>query len=332
MTRSTPAPLTLGIVGFGKIARDQHVPAIAATDLFRLAAVVSPQGGAPEEAGLSDVPVFRSQTEMLAALPGLDAVAICTPPAVRHALTVEALRAGKHVLIEKPPAATLTELRLLLDAAEGAKRTLFAAWHSRFNAAVEETRRRLAGATVRHAAITWKEDVRRWHPGQDWIFAAGGFGVFDPGINALSILTEILPAPVVVRDAELRVPANRDTPIAATLRMEGVAGSAVGTVTAAFDFLQQGEQTWTIAIETDGIGAEGIGAGGGRLDLTHGGTRLSVDGVPMLAEPDAEYQGIYRRFHHLIADAAGDVDARPLQLVADACLVGRWRTTDAFHW
>ncbi|MFL7901470.1 Gfo/Idh/MocA family protein [Azospirillum argentinense] len=320
MNRSTP--LTLGIVGFGKIARDQHVPAIAATALFRLAAVVSPHGVTPKETGLGDVPVFRSQGEMLAALPGLDAVAICTPPAVRHALTVEALRAGKHVLIEKPPAATLTELRLLLDAAEGAKRTLFAAWHSRFNAAVEETRRRLAGATVRHVAITWKEDVRRWHPGQDWIFAAGGFGVFDPGINALSILTEILPAPVVVRDAELRVPANRDTPIAATLRMEGVAGSAVGTVTAAFDFLQEGEQTWAIAIETNS----------GRLDLTHGGTRLSVDGVPVRAEPDAEYQGIYRRFHHLIADAAGEVDARPLQLVADACLVGRWRTTDAFHW
>ncbi|WP_114858745.1 Gfo/Idh/MocA family protein [Azospirillum brasilense] len=325
MTRPSPlppGPLTLGIVGFGKIARDQHVPAIAATGLFRLAAVVSPQGPTPEETGLGDVPVFRSQAEMLAALPGLDAVAICTPPAVRHALTVEALRAGKHVLIEKPPAATLTELRLLLDAADTAGRTLFAAWHSRFNAAVEETRRRLAGATVRHAAITWKEDVRRWHPGQDWIFAAGGFGVFDPGINALSILTEILPDPVVVRDAELRVPANRDTPIAASLRMEGVAGSAVGTVTAAFDFLQEGEQTWTIAIETES----------GRFDLTHGGTRLSVDGVPALAEPDAEYQGIYHRFRHLIADAAGDVDARPLQLVADACLVGRWRTTDAFHW
>ncbi|WP_247879244.1 Gfo/Idh/MocA family protein [Azospirillum brasilense] len=143
-TPITPAPLTLGIVGFGKIARDQHVPAIAATGLFRLAAVVSPHGDPAEETGLGDVAVFRSQGEMLAALPGLDAVAICTPPAVRHVLTVEALRAGKHVLIEKPPAATLTELRLLLDAAEDAKRTLFAAWHSRFNAAVEETRRRAA--------------------------------------------------------------------------------------------------------------------------------------------------------------------------------------------
>ena len=308
---------TLGLVGLGKIARDQHIPAIATTGLFELAAVVSPDG-----AGTEGVPTFRSQAEMLAALPGLDAVALCTPPAVRHGLTVEALRAGKHVLIEKPPAATLSELHDLVAEADAARRTLFTAWHSQFNPAVEETRRRLAGTNIRSVAITWKEDVRRWHPGQDWIFAAGGFGVFDPGINALSILTDILPAPVFVRSADLHVPANRDTPIAATLEMSAAAGSRIGRVTADFDFLQQGEQTWSIVIDT----------ADGRLDLTHGGTRLMVDGAPVMAEPDTEYQRIYRHFHRLIGDGASDVDARPLSLVADACMVGRWHRTDSFDW
>ncbi len=312
---------TLGLVGLGKIARDQHIPAIAATGQFELAAVVSPDGAATE-----DVPTFRSQAEMLAALPGLDAVALCTPPAVRHGLTVEALRAGCHVLIEKPPAATLSELHDLVAVADSARRTLFTAWHSQFNPAVEETRRRLADADIRSVAITWKEDVRRWHPGQDWIFAAGGFGVFDPAINALSILTDILPAPVFVRAADLHVPTNRDTPVAATLEMSAAPGSRIGRVTADFDFLQQGEQTWSIVIETDGE------TDGGRLDLTHGGTRLIVDGVPALAEPDTEYQRIYRHFHRLIGDGASDVDARPLSLVADACMVGRWHRTDAFDW
>ena len=164
--------------------------------------------------------------------------------------------------------------------------------------------------------------MRRWHPGQDWIFAAGGFGVFDPGINALSILTDILPAPVFVRSADLHVPANRDTPIAATLDMSAAPGSRIGRVTADFDFLQQGEQTWSIVIDT----------ADGRLDLTHGGTRLLVDGVPVLAEPDTEYQRIYRHFHRLIGEGASDVDARPLSLVADACMVGRWHRTDSFDW
>lgn len=312
---------TLGLVGLGKIARDQHIPAIAATGLFELAAVVSPDG-ASADGIMGGVPTFRSQASMLAALPGLDAVALCTPPAVRHGLTVEALRAGCHVLIEKPPAATLSELHDLVAEADSARRTLFTAWHSQFNPAVEEIRRRLTDANIRSVAITWKEDVRRWHPGQDWIFAAGGFGVFDPGINALSILTDILPAPVFVRAADLHVPANRDTPIAATLEMSAAPGSRIGRVTAAFDFLQQGEQTWSIAIETED----------GRLDLTHGGTRLTVDGAHVLAEPDTEYQRIYRHFHRLIGEGASDVDARPLSLVADACMVGRWHRTDAFDW
>ena len=46
---------------------------------------------------------------------------------------------------------------------------------------------------MKRLLVTWKEDVRHWHPGQQWIWEAGGFGVFDPGINALSIVTKIMP-------------------------------------------------------------------------------------------------------------------------------------------
>ncbi|WP_207459981.1 Gfo/Idh/MocA family oxidoreductase [Azospirillum sp. SYSU D00513] len=309
---------TLGLVGVGKIARDQHLPSIAETGTFRLAALVSPEGGA-----LDGVPTFRSQAEMLAALPDLDAVSICTPPGVRHELAAQALRAGKHVLIEKPPAATVSELHDLVEEARAAGRTLFTAWHSQFNGAVDAAKERLAGARVRRVTVDWKEDVRRWHPGQEWIWQAGGFGVFDPGINALSILTRILPGKLFVREAELLFPENRDTPIAVTLAMSGAAGSSVGPVEAVFDFRQEGEQTWTIAIETDD---------GTRMELTHGGTRLFIDGAAVLAEPDTEYRRIYRRFGRLVEEGAMDVDAAPLHLVADAYSVGRRRATAAFHW
>ena len=63
--------------------------------------------------------------------------------------------------------------------------------------------------------VTWKEDVRHWHPGQEWIWEPGGFGVFDPGINALSIVTKILPEPIFADSATIEVPANTATPIAA---------------------------------------------------------------------------------------------------------------------
>src|SRR5215216_5696529 len=63
---------TVGIVGVGKIALDQHLPSIAQTGLFEPAALVSQRG--IRQPG---IPTFRTQTEMLAALSDLDAVAIC---------------------------------------------------------------------------------------------------------------------------------------------------------------------------------------------------------------------------------------------------------------
>ncbi len=65
--------------------------------------------------------------------------------------------------------------------------------------------------------------MRHWHPNQAWIWEPGGFGVFDPGINALSILTEILPGPFTVGSARLVTPANVQTPIAAEVAMTGPA-------------------------------------------------------------------------------------------------------------
>ncbi len=102
--------------------------------------------------------------------------------------------------------------------------TLFATWHSRHAAGVAQAAGTGWRDKITHVQIDWKEDVRRWHPGQDWIWQAGGLGVFDPGINALSILTAILPEPVHLTEARLTFPENRDTPIAADLTFAGPGG------------------------------------------------------------------------------------------------------------
>src|SRR6185503_17593521 len=136
-------------------------------------------------------------------------------------------RAGKHVLLEKPPGATVSEVEPLQALAAASQRTLFATWHSRFAPAVEPARAWLAARRVRRLKIIWKEDVRVWHPGQDWIWQPGGLGVFDPGINALSILTLILPGTLAVEAATLHVPANLQTPIAAELILADGAGAVI---------------------------------------------------------------------------------------------------------
>ncbi len=309
----------IAVVGIGKITQDQHLPVIAKNPRFTLAATVSQRGLA--EAG---VPSFRTTAEMLQALPDLDAVAICTPPHARHAIARTALDAGRHLLLEKPTTATTAELTDLIAHAAARRRVIFTTWHSQFNPAVDAAKRLLADAEIRRLAVSWKEDVRRWHPGQEWIWQAGGFGVFDPGINALSIVTRILPRPIFVTRAELLTPSNRDTPIAATLAfaMPG-ADPHRQDLTAVFDWRQTGPQSWNIAIET---------ADGRRLDLTEGGSKLAVDGRLVVAAPMQEYERIYDRFAELLDTGSDEIDAAPLQLVADAFLVGKRVETAAFVW
>jgi D-galactose 1-dehydrogenase len=305
-------PLRIAIVGYGKIARDRHVPAIAATEGVVLSAIVDPN------TSLSGVPHAAALDELLRNGPPVDAVALCTPPQLRRDLAAMALAAGRHVMLEKPPGATVGEIRPLLTAAAGARRTLFATWHSRFAPAVEPARLLLAGRRIKAVQIIWKEDVRVWHPGQAWIWQPGGLGVFDPGINALSILTRILPQPLFVRSADLAFPANCDAPIAAKLVISDAAGLPIS---ADFDFRQTGPQTWDIEIGTDE----------GPVRLSSGGAKLFVGGELRLEAVKAEYTQLYRRFLELAAAGESDVDLAPFQLVADAFLLGRRRTVEPFQ-
>jgi D-galactose 1-dehydrogenase len=205
----------------------------------------------------------------------------------------------------------------LIAAAREAKRTLFATWHSRFAPAVEPAREWLASRRIASIHIAWKEDVRVWHPGQAWIFEPGGLGVFDPGINALSILTRILPHPVFVTAAELAFPANREAPIAANLKLADSTGLPV---TAEFDFRQTGPQSWDITADTDQ----------GRMTLSGGGRRLAVDGKILCEAPDAEYRELYHRFVELTATGESDVDLTPFRLVADAFMLGKRTVVEPF--
>jgi D-galactose 1-dehydrogenase len=303
--------IRIAIVGLGKIARDQHVPAIAGTEGIELAAIAS------RNASIEGIAHFATLDELLAAAPDIQAVALCTPPQVRHAQAAMALQAGKHVLLEKPPGATVAELTPLIATARQTGRTLFATWHSRFAPAVEPARAFLAGRQIKSVTVEWKEDVKVWHPGQAWIWEPGGLGVFDPGINALSILTRILPQPFFLNRAELSFPRNRAAPIAADLSFSNDSGLSIR---AEFDWRQTGPQTWDIVVDTDA----------GRLMLGSGGSRLVHDGQTLIDEKPAEYRGIYRRFVELIANGVSDVDLSPLVHVADAFMLGRRREVEPF--
>ena len=304
--------IPIALVGIGKIARDQHLPALEASGDFELVAAIS------RNATVDGVENFERLEDFLPRAPEACAISFCTPPDVRTQMTIDALCAGHDVMIEKPPASTLGEVRAMHQAAEEAGQVLYTTWHSRRAPGVDAAANWLSGRTIERIRIDWREDVRQWHPGQDWVFEPGGFGVFDPGINALSILTALVTGPVVVKRAALEVPENRQTPIRADLDM------ICDEVPCAMhlDWLAPGKPTWRIAVETDG----------GTVRLEEGGGRMFVSGSETNLPEPTEYPRLYADFARLIAERRSDVDARPLRIVADAMLRGEVRRGEPFHF
>ncbi|HJY42509.1 MAG TPA: Gfo/Idh/MocA family oxidoreductase [Steroidobacteraceae bacterium] len=306
-------PIRVALVGIGKIARAQHLPALRADSGYALTAAVS------RHSAVEGTQTFSSLDALLRSDVRVDAVSLSTPPVGRHALACAAIDAGLHVMLEKPPGATVAEVLELEQRARRAGVSLFASWHSREASGVAPAREWLATRRIRQVRATWKEDIRVWHPGQDWILNAGGLGVFDPGINCFSILTRILPGSMHLQRSTLHVPVNREGPIAATLDFLYERSTPVH---AEFDFLYGGEPAWTIEIETDG----------GSVTLAQGGHRLHIESQEIRLDSKGEYPKLYARFAQLIAARESDVDVMPLQHVADAFLLAQRRDAPAFEF
>jgi D-galactose 1-dehydrogenase len=307
-------PIKIALVGLGKIAIDQHIPALANNPAFDLVA------GCSRQTLNKGLKVYTTLDALFDAVPELDAVSLCTPPKVRYEMAVQSILAGKHVFLEKPPAASLGEAEALKALAAQNGVSILASWHSRFAPAVGAIRNWVLPRALKSVTITWKEDVRRWHPGQDWIFEVQGMGVFDPGINAFSILTKVIPERVLVIAADLHIPSNVEAPIQAEIDMQTASGVPIRVE---LDFLQTGQQTWSLLIEAQS---------GERLSMHLGGAKLEIDGALVLEEKEAEYPGLYAHFAKLIGAHQSDIDLEPLRLVADCALVGKRKVAASFKF
>lgn len=304
----------IAVVGMGKIARDQHIPAIAESAHFALAATIDPVGD-----GVPGIAHFPSLQAMVGAGTDVCCAAVCTPPQVRYGIAREALAAGFDLLLEKPPCGTLADADAL--AAACGDRLLFAAWHSRYAAAIEPARQWLAGRIIRHIEVRWRENVNKWHPGQDWIFADDGLGVFDPAINALSILTCLVPGSFGVEHAALFRPQNRAMPISGTVVLS--ADAVPDGIHLDLDFLEPGDECWDIDFHM---------ADGGMLQLRDGGAVALADMVPLTVAPDGEYQALYCHFASLLDRRESDFHVAPLRLALDAIGHAPMREVAAFHF
>jgi D-galactose 1-dehydrogenase len=297
----------IGIVGLGQIARKRHVPAILADAHFTLAGLADPGGGEP----IAGLPIHNDHQAMFSACT-LDAVAICTPPAARFSIARDALRAGKHVLLEKPPAATMGEAEALVQLAARSGRVVYASWQSQCNHAVEAARLFLADKHLARLRVDWHEDFRLYHPDQEWIWQADGLGVFDMAINALSVISRLFTPPPFVRSAELHIAANHAAPLAATIRFGAL--DSTGPLELHANWGHVGPDQRELHMTT---------RCGHEVALLDSGGTLAIDGRVTVQEARAEYPMLYARFAELVLSGQSEADLAPLQMTLDALALGK---------
>jgi predicted dehydrogenase len=133
--------LRIGIVGCGYWGA-KHVRVFSSLSAVEEVALIEPNAHS-REALAAAFPAAPTYPSLEAALPDIDAVVIATPPHTHTDLALQALRSGKHVLVEKPLATTSAEARLIVDEASRSDRVLMVGHTFEFNPAVQELRRRL---------------------------------------------------------------------------------------------------------------------------------------------------------------------------------------------
>jgi predicted dehydrogenase len=301
----------LAVIGYGKIAHDQHLPAIAESPYFDLVAIVDPISHHPT------ISSFPSFDQVLQSDLSLDAVILCTPPSIRFDIALQALFARLAVFLEKPPAVTLSEALILKSFAEDYDIPLFASWHSRQSGAMNPAYEWLQDKAIQYFEVQWRENIREWHPNQDWLLKASGFGVFDPAMNALSILTKLIPQKITVEEMNLAIPLNREAAISA----QGILSVGAMRGRVEFDFLHTGFPCWDIMMRTDQ----------GELKIKEGGKILEINGnIQNFA--NEEYPRLYSNFNGLLESRRSDIDLSPLQLVTEMVEKATRSVAPDFYW
>ncbi len=116
MAGNTPGVVVVG-TGFGVLT---HLRALRAAGLEARALVGRDPEKTRSRAAQFDVPAGLTSLAEALALPGIDAVAIATPPHSHCAIALEAIAAGKHIVCEKPFARNAEQAQRMLDAAQAA--------------------------------------------------------------------------------------------------------------------------------------------------------------------------------------------------------------------
>ena len=123
--------IRVGMLGCGKIAQVRHIPEYADNANVQLYAFYNPTVKRAEDMAAKYGGKVYATAEELIADPNIDAVSVCAANYAHAELTIKALKAGKHVLCEKPMAVTIEECEEMVKAAKESGKYLMIAHNQR---------------------------------------------------------------------------------------------------------------------------------------------------------------------------------------------------------
>jgi scyllo-inositol 2-dehydrogenase (NADP+) len=157
----------VGLIGYGLGGAAFHAPLVQAEPGLRLHAVVTGRAGQVRRE-LPGVQVVASAAELLED-PAVELVVVAAPNAVHHRLAAAALRAGRHVVVDKPFTLTTAEADELIDLAAAADRRLSVFHNRRWDGDFLTVRRCLeAGLLGNVSSFTSRYDRFRPVPKGSW--------------------------------------------------------------------------------------------------------------------------------------------------------------------
>ena len=191
----------IGIVGMGWWACDVHIPNFLRVSDAEIAALCSrkPENierGREALKGRADPAAFSSYDELLAS-DAVDAVALCTPNSTHGAMALQALRAGKHVLVEKPIATDPAECPPIVEEAERQGLVVQLGVELRYSDVVQTMRRLIGQGAVGEPAILRTNVWRQWGLLKGWradMSCSGGL-IHELAVHYIDVFNALVASP-----------------------------------------------------------------------------------------------------------------------------------------
>lgn len=172
----TKKNVNIGIIGCGAIAERLHIPDYAACGQATLVAFCDADKKRAQEMADTFAPGAAVYTDYKALLKdaGVDAVSVCMPNKFHGVVSIAAAKAGKHVLVEKPMAMSLTEARQMVAAAKKSKVQLLVNQSMRNYPAHKKAREIIQsgflGDVLHVTGMCGHEGPEHWAPNAKWFF------------------------------------------------------------------------------------------------------------------------------------------------------------------